>query len=1095
MSLVKTPVPINFAQGLNTKVDPKQLQIGKFLDLKNSVFTTEGLLKKRNGYEALASAPNADSQYITTLNGNLTAIGTTVDAYIDGTNTWVSKGSIQPMRVSTLPLIRNNVNQIQCDSVIHSNGYVCTVYSEVNAGVYAYKYVIADSHTGQNIVPPTLFPAGSGVVTGSPRVFLVGNYFVLGFTNLISAVYHLQYISINATSLVTTSPQDIAASYIPYPTVAWDGVVSLASQVLYIAYNTTSGGQAVVVKSLTQGQVAAGSAPGAGNTFAGEVGTMFTLTSDETLISPIIYVNYWDDGTNIARVLSVTSALATNFAPTNTFVSGSLGIANMTTAAQNGICTLLYEVNNTYTYNSSIQTHLITRRTITQAGVVSTGTNVIRSLGLASKAFIIDSIIYFLGVYSTTSTDFTLATSVTSSYQPTYFLINATLSTQAAPIISAKLAYTNGGGYLPYGIPGVTVFGNEVLIPYLFKDLVTSVNKNTNVSAGIQTAGVYAQTGINLASFDITVRAVDTAEIASDLHISGGFLWMYDGYLPVEHNFFLYPENIEATYVAAAVFTPTGTWTSGSNQITVSAATSLAPGMTITGTNIPANAYILSISGTVLTISANTTGSGVATPLTISSHVAAKPDGSTNAGAYAYQITYEWADNQGNIYRSAPSVPVSVTTSGSGTDGIVSVQIPTLRLTYKTSNPVKIAVYRWSVAQQVYYQVTSINYVINNSTTVDSIQFIDTQPDANIIGNNILYTTGGVIEDLNAPATNLITLFDTRLWLVSAEDPNLLWFSKQVIESTPVEMSDLLTFFVAPTIGVQGSTGPITALSAMDDKLVIFKKNAIYYINGTGPDNTGANNQYSQPIFITSSVGSDNQSSIVLTPNGIMFQSDKGIWLLGRDLSVTYIGAPVEQYNSDEVLSAISIPETTQIRFTMESGITLMFDYFYSQWGTFTGMPGVSSCIYENQHTYITEDAGIYQETPGLYLDGANPVLLSFTTSWISLAGLQGFERFYFMFLEGSYYSPFTLSAKLYYDYDVEAFDPYTITPDPTETVFEARLFPSHQKCETFQLVIDESYDSSLSLPPGQGLSLSGMNLVIGQKKGFRTQSAAKSFG
>jgi len=96
-----------------------------------------------------------------------------------------------------------------------------------------------------------------------------------------------------------------------------------------------------------------------------------------------------------------------------------------------------------------------------------------------------------------------------------------------------------------------------------------------------------------------------------------------------------------------------------------------------------------------------------------------------------------------------------------------------------------------------------------------------------------------VAEDIGPPATKILALFDTRLWLVDAESPNTLWFSKQIIDSTPVEMSDLFTFYIAPTTSSQGSTGPTTALAPMDDKLIIFKGNAAYYINGQGPDNTG----------------------------------------------------------------------------------------------------------------------------------------------------------------------------------------------------------------------------------------------------------------
>lgn len=61
-----------------------------------------------------------------------------------------------------------------------------------------------------------------------------------------------------------------------------------------------------------------------------------------------------------------------------------------------------------------------------------------------------------------------------------------------------------------------------------------------------------------------------------------------------------------------------------------------------------------------------------------------------------------------------------------------------------------------------------------------------------------------------------------------------------------------------------------------DDKLIIFKPDAIYYVTGQGPDNTGGNNNFSDPIFITSTVGSSNDRSLTFIPAGIMFQSDKG---------------------------------------------------------------------------------------------------------------------------------------------------------------------------------------------------------------------------
>lgn len=301
----------------------------------------------------------------------------------------------------------------------------------------------------------------------------------------------------------------------------------------------------------------------------------------------------------------------------------------------------------------------------------------------------------------------------------------------------------------------------------------------------------------------------------------------------------------------------------------------------------------------------------------------------------------------------------------------------------------------------------------------------------------------------------------------------------------------------------------------MDDKLIIFKRDALYYITGTGPDNTGAQNDFSEPNYITSTAGCTNQQSIVFTPQGLMFQSDKGIWLLGRDLSTSYIGAAVERYNNDTVVSAVNVPGTNQVRFTLDNGITLMYDYFFGQWGTFEGIPGISSTLYQNLHTYVNDLGAVYQETPGLYLDGTNPVVMRFKTGFMSLAGLQGFERAYWFYLLGTYITPHKLSVGVAYDYSQSISQVSVISPDNYTPVYGSedgpygsgdpyggapnveqwRVFFQVQKCQSFQVTVSEVFDSSYGTIAGAGLTLSGLNLVVGTKKGYTPLKASRSVG
>jgi hypothetical protein len=1039
LALNKQAVNINFGKGIETKTDPNQLQLDSFLALHNSVFTTTNRLTKRNGFANITTLPNTFlSTNITTLNDNLIATGSNLFAFSEDTNQWYNKGITQPIQLSTLPIVRVSTSQQNPDAAIALDGLVCTAYIDISAtGVRTAYYQVSDSRTGTQIQPRTALEAGATV----PRVFLLGVHFVITYVVDIAGVQTLRYIAMLTSNIPSPSaPITISTSVsISGSLAAYDGFID--NNRLYLAWAATT--TTVLVAFLTSALNI--SAP-----------VTITVTGTQSIISITgdtsrIYVTYYDSGTANGFTNSFNLSLAPVMTATPSIVANPLVVLITSIVLNNQLQIFIENINFIPPLNE-IRSDFISEVTVTPpiaSGVGTVGPDqvVLRSVGLSSKPFAQDGTIYMLVAYDDENTS--LPGTSGNSFQPSYFLMDGIGN------IYMRLAYSNGGGYTDGAfmvLPTVSIVNNKYFIPYLVTDFLATTNKTTN--PGQPTNPIFTQVGINLAEFTINNTGQYSSEIAGALHLTGGMLWEYDGIKPVEHGFHVWPENI--------------------------------------------------------TFTTNTSGS-------------------LAAELYNYVFTYEWTDNVGNLHRSAPSVPlpVDLTSSGSSTNANILV-VPTLRLTYKqptpeataagapTTNPVRIVGYRWSVQQQVYYQFTSLTDPIINDPTVDSVTITDTLADASILGNVILYTTGGVIEDIAAPASIASALFDNRLWLVDAEDQNLLWYSKQVIEAVPVEMSDLLTIYVAPTSGAQGSTGPVAALSAMDDKLLIFKKDAIYYINGIGPDNTGANSSYSDAIFITATVGTVIPNSIVLMPNGLMFQSDKGIWLLGRDLSTTYIGSPVEAFNNNVILSAKAIPATNQVRFILDNSTTLMYDYFQGQWGTHSNVLGISSTLYQGLHTYLNSSGQVYQETPGIFTDGSEPVLLSLTTAWINVAGLQGFERFYFGYLLGTYFTPFTLDLNIAYNYQNGSQQNIKISPDnyapawggealwgsggpwggsSSGNVFEARFFPQVQKCSSFQITIQEVYDASLGAPAGQGLSLSGLALVVGSKRGFRTQAAGRSFG
>lgn len=994
MALNKGNINLNFSQGLDTKSDPWQITPGNLLLLENGLFTKSKLLSKRNGFSELPSIPDPLINTLTTFKTSLTAIGASLYAYVPEIKRWYNKGLLTSISLTTDVLVRSADSQIHNDSATTVGGLTCVAWEEPDGTA---SYQVLDGPNSQIVVPATLLETGAA----QPKVSILGPYFVVTYLVTVGGAAHMHYVAtpiINPTAAL--APAELALQ-VPSNQSPYDVVV--ANNNLYAAYQSAASTLRLVYLTSTLG---------VSNTvtLAGQIPTAINLCADTSGSTPNIWLSFVKAGPAV-YVAVFSASLIPILAPT-LVASPPHPVPNLTGNASSNVLTLAYGQREQTLPAPPTLDHIVTT-TVTSTGTVSAQVTRALGLGLASELFTVGGRYYALTEYN-------------EPYQPTYFLYDL-LNEQ----VVAKVAYQNAGLEPTKNLASVSLYDTKAYISYLFKDLTTSVSKAQGMSA----PGIYSQTGVNLGQFNVNTVILNSAEIGNNLHLSGGYLTMYDGAYPVEHGFLLYPEGIVATQGGA---------------------------------------------------------------------------GSMSSQLYYYQVTYEWTDAQGNLHRSAPSIPIPFTPTASSS---VTLTIPTLRVTQKKD--VRIVIYRWSTAQENYYQVTPIAMPVLNDPTVDAIQYTDDLSDADILGNQLIYTTGGVIENIAAPACAAMCLFKSRLFVIDAEDEDVIWYSKQVIETTPVEMSDLFTIYASPSQGAMANTGGAKALAALDDKLIIFKSQAAYYVTGTGPDNTGANNDFSDPVIITATVGCSNPQSIVLTPNGLMFQSGNGIWLLGRDLSTTYIGAPVEAYNAIRVVSAVNVAGSNQVRFALANGVTLMYDYYFGQWGTFTNVPAVSSTMFQGLHSFVDQYSRVFQESPNQYLDGSKPVLMKFKTGWFSLAGLQGLERAYFFYLLGKYITPHTLTIGVSINYEPGIVQTATITPDNfspaygnapgpygAETPYggisaveQWRVFFETQKVESFQITVTESYDSTYGVTAGAGLTLSGLNLVVGIKKGYTTLKASRSTG
>jgi len=476
--------------------------------------------------------------------------------------------------------------------------------------------------------------------------------------------------------------------------------------------------------------------------------------------------------------------------------------------------------------------------------------------------------------------------------------------------------------------------------------------------------------------------------------------------------------------------------------------------------------------------------------------------GSISDGIYQYAAVYSWTDNRGQRHRSAPSIGLDVTLSGGTSTQTQTIAVPTLRITEKEN--VIIELYRTENAGTVFYKVTTDSSPTYNDKTVDTVNIVDTTADADLIDNEILYTTGGVLDNITPPSASIIESFGNRIFLAGLEEQNKIQYSKIRQERSAIEFNDSLILNVNP------NGGDITSLKAMDDKLIIFKQNAIYYLAGNGPNNLGQQNNFIEPELITDDVGCTNPNSVVLSPLGIMFKSRKGIYLLDKTLSATYIGAAVEDFNSSTVTDATLVP-TKNIVIFLTNENALVFDYFVNKWIAYTNHRGLSSTRLNDTYYYVRQNNEVYKEALH-HTDAGSFIKMKLETSWISFAGVQHYQRVYRMSLLGNYKSPHKLVIKAAYNFknafiqekviDTSEFisdNKYgEISPYGQESLYggdgnlyQIRLNMKKQKCQSIKITIEDSESSQ----NGESLEISNLLFVVGVKRGEFKMSKSNTYG
>ena len=455
-------------------------------------------------------------------------------------------------------------------------------------------------------------------------------------------------------------------------------------------------------------------------------------------------------------------------------------------------------------------------------------------------------------------------------------------------------------------------------------------------------------------------------------------------------------------------------------------------------------------------------------------------------GTYNYQLVMKYSDSNGQITRSAPSAGVATTI----TSKQVKITVACSAFGVKPKACI-IEIYRTLNGGSTFYYVSEVNVDMYASSSLSNF-YVDEATDASISSNAFIYTTGDVLQNDPAPPCKSVFQGGNRLFLVGLEDDNELAYSKEKLFGESVNFSDFLRIRIDTS---QFSTvGGITAGGFMDDKVILFKRDSLFYVTGRGPNETGADNSFSSPDLVSSESGCTDPRSVVLTPKGLMYKGEKGIYILTRGMETMYIGAGVEEYNDYVVTSAIHLAKKNLVVFSLknpdvEEGVQVSYDYFTEQWSVLPDTFAIDSDVLNGSQLVLNGDTNIPEvQSSDSFLDNAAAYSLKVKTPWIKVTGLQDFGRIWSCTILGKYKSAHDLIVKVRYDYDDSCVETKTITPSVSDAQYQYRIHLEKQKCEAVQF---EIYDDN---QVGESMELTALTLEIGTKKGSMKLAAGRKY-
>lgn len=459
---------------------------------------------------------------------------------------------------------------------------------------------------------------------------------------------------------------------------------------------------------------------------------------------------------------------------------------------------------------------------------------------------------------------------------------------------------------------------------------------------------------------------------------------------------------------------------------------------------------------------------GALTRPTITGVTTSASGGSMSNGTYLLIAVPFMTDAQGKRHWGAPSDPFAVTLSGGGS----SQQIDSIAVSGES---------RCFVFSTI---ASGTDYFRASDQAASGASVPRTCSDADLQTRERIYTYGGVLPNARPDTGGIVGRFGDRILFNDPEDDSILWCQKPPSSGYGPEFSDEL-YHSIPATG-----GPVTAIHDNVDKCVVFKERMIAAFSGDGYTANGQGG-YSTTEVLYDHLGCPGPWAAVSTPIGIMFDTGgQGIWLLGRDLSLSYVGEGVDAYKSYAVRSCLVVPNESEVRWLIDNDTVLVFHYDRQVWSVASPFECWDMILVRNEPVFLRKstygNGGVYVERDGIYSDAMSGAIDSSLASlthqaemgWLNFAGVQGYMRMWRALFTGEFGAAHQMLLTAKYDYDdVSTPDAFAIVSATIGLPYEFQLWLKRAYAKALRLGWTVSVDQSMTVSP---MSLSTISLEVG---------------